>query len=277
MLVWLMKAKRTPHDHPAACPSTSPSSQMALAPSSVAEFNELVSRFNDEHRREIVSCGFGSFSRGIDLVSVDKPFVLWIISKADAMHRCLRLKSEVRLDLFHEFVGTVFGLPVLGSDIWDPSLNKSASSFDHVANTISLSDDKEPPSAAAYRVLDSMSKLPSGEDFDHPKFRVSFLVYLLRILTDDDSPDICESTNFWPALASGRDLGTFNWASFFLECVINTCAAVRRVVRSKKEPYVPAGVALFLKVMLIIIASRREHILVCIRYSACIFFTNMDF
>jgi hypothetical protein len=234
MLVWLMKAKRTPHDHPAACPSTSPSSQMALAPSSVAEFNELVSRFNDEHRREIVSCGFGSFSRGIDLVSVDKPFVLWIISKADAMHRCLRLKSEVRLDLFHEFVGTVFGLPVLGSDIWDPSLNKSASSFDHVANTISLSDDKEPPSAAAYRVLDSMSKLPSGEDFDHPKFRVSFLVYLLRILTDDDSPDICESTNFWPALASGRDLGTFNWASFFLECVINTCAAVRRVVRSKK-------------------------------------------
>jgi hypothetical protein len=193
------------------------------------------------------------------------------------MHRCLRLKSEVHLDLFHEFVGTVFGLPVLGSDICDPSLNKSASSFDHVANTISLSDDKEPPTAAAYRVLDSMSKLPSGEDFDRPKFRVSFLVYLLRILTDDDSPDICESTNFWPTLASGRDLGTFNWASFFLECVINTCAAVRRVVRSKKEPYVPAGVALFLKVMLIIIASEREHILVCIRYSACIFFTNMDF
>jgi hypothetical protein len=93
-----------------------------------------------------------------------------------------------------------------------------------------------------------MAGLQSDEHFDRPRFRVAFLVYLLRILTDDDSPDNCESNNFWPALASGRDFGTFNWASFFLECVINTFAAVRRVVRKKQEPYVPAGVALFLKV-----------------------------
>jgi hypothetical protein len=138
------------------------------------------------------------------------------MSKFDTMHRCLKIKPEIRLPILPEFVAAVFGLPSSGAEVWDSSLNKSKVAFDRIGETISYASEDDPPSEAAYRVLESIVCGDSVQQAGPIRFITSFLVCLITILVDSDSPGCRETTSFWPALASGRDLKSFNWASFFL-------------------------------------------------------------
>jgi hypothetical protein len=164
------------------------------------------------------------------------------------MQRSLKLSKDSRLMLLPEYVHTVFGLPYAGKEVWDSSLDKSPAIYTRVSELLSNLDKSEPPSKSAFRVLEKMVDSTSDSPSDKLPFLLCFIVYLMAVLLESDSPGSDEPTNFWPALLSEHSLSSFNWSSYFMESVISSCAQARRCVKMKQPLYFPPGVELFLQV-----------------------------
>ena len=249
---WLGRGKRSARDHASSSSSCS-IDKMDHTPrlSSIQVFNGVASRFTDKHKNLVRSTGFGAFSEGVNFVAPDHPFTIWIMSKVDSMQRSLKISPSNRVHLFSEYVHFIFGLPYTGKEVWDSSLDKSPAAYDLVSGSLAVDGQCLSPSAAALHVLQSMD-YRDDSSFDCKRFKIAVVVYLVCLLTDDDTPNTSDSTNFWPALVGSEKISNFNWSSFFLESVISSCVSCRRSVRQKQPVHVPIGVAVFLQVQFLL-------------------------
>lgn len=249
---WQGRGKRSVRDVPPSSSSTTvgESSVDALSPrfSSIARFNAVLSRFSEKHKKLARSTGFGAFVDGINFASPDHPFTIWLMSKVDSMQRSLKITPSIRIPIFSEYINLVFGLPCNGKEVWDPCFDKSSASHDRVTAFLSVTDgDCLLPSSAALHILETMN-YDDDSSFDVDRFKIAFVVYVVSVLVDDDSPKSTDSTNFWPAILNTSGICDLNWSSFFLESVMSSCVACRRSVRLKQPVHVPVGVSIFLQV-----------------------------
>jgi hypothetical protein len=167
--------------------------------------------------------------------------------RVDTMNRTIGPVDGKRIMIFQEDAGSVFGVPFLGKEVYDSSLDKSEEMRQEVMELIGMQSPEAVPSEAAEKTLTTLAGRELSDE-EEDKFKVAFVVFVLWILCDSSNDGDKESRNFWPALKHASTIHTFNWASYILDSVISSCVNARLATRSNTSYSPPAGTALFLQV-----------------------------
>jgi hypothetical protein len=168
--------------------------------------------------------------------------------RVDTMSRTIGPVDGKKIMIFQEDAAMVFGIPFSGKEVYDSSLDKSATMRQEVMALIGMEDCKAKPSDAAFKTLSDLAGRELNEE-EEAKFKVSFAVFVVWMLCDGRNPGEKESVNFWPALKCPAQIHTFNWASYVLDSVISACVNARMATRSNTCYSPPAGTVLFLQVL----------------------------
>jgi hypothetical protein len=184
----------------------------------LSELNSCVRSFTDRQRDLAESTGFRAFSSPIHELKFDRQFTTWLMSKVDTMSRSIGVSVGSRLMLFQEDAAMVFGIPFMGKEVWDASLDKSDSMRKKIEDIIGMGSESRTPRQASIKTLKSLAGREISVS-EEEVFKVAFSVYIVSMLCDSNNPGDVDSVNFWPAISVASDIHKFNWASYVLDSV----------------------------------------------------------
>jgi hypothetical protein len=149
--------------------------------------------------------------------------------------------------LFQEDAAMVCGIPFMGKEVWDASLDKSDSMRKKIEDIIGMGSESRTPRQASIKTLKSLAGREISVS-EEEVFKVAFSVYIVSMLCDSNNPGDVDSVNFWPAISVASDIHKFNWASYVLDSVFSACVCARKATRTNTHYSPPAGTAIFLQV-----------------------------
>jgi hypothetical protein len=115
----------------------------------LVRLNKIISLFTERQIALAGSTGFGAFAKSVHAVQFDKQFTMWLMPRVDTMNRTIGPVDGKRIMIFQEDAGSVFGVPFLGKEVYDSSLDKSEEMRQEVMELIGMQSPEAVPSEAA--------------------------------------------------------------------------------------------------------------------------------